>query len=285
MRAGRSPQAAGRKPGTGPNRAWFDAVFVAGLLLLAGCGGSGREPLNLRLEADTDSMVKVIWSVPVDATPDKYLVYFRALGETTYSLVGETTVNLWTHNPNGATGWYRVEAQFGNETYAASTNPGTVPVRTDTVALVELNAAGNSGFGWDRSTGRGRTYPMTSLHSVGTTDLYITDFKPPSLNQQPYSIASPDMGPGDAGNVVPTDSWRVSGFTDTLPNENGMLPAFSEQTYFGYSDILGVPCNVGCFTADGHYALVKVVGVDVENYRVRVETWYQLVPGLRLIRH
>jgi len=280
-----SQQTPGRVPITARARGWLGASIVMGLLVLVGCGGNGRAPLNLRLEADTDSTVKVIWSVPVDATPDEYLVYFRAVGETSYSLVGETTVNLWTHNPNGATGWYRVEAQFVTETYAASTNPGTVPVRTDTVALAELNAAGNAGFGWDRSTGRGRTYPMANLHSVSTADFYVTDFKPPSMNQQPYSIASPDMGPSDPGNVVPTDSWRVSAFTDSLPDENAMLPPFTETAYFDYTDILKVPCSIGCFTTDGHYALVRVVRADVENCRVRVETWYQLVPGLRLMRH
>ena len=254
--------------------------------MLAGCRvGTGKEPLNLRLEADTDSTVKVVWSVPTDATPDEYLVYFQAVGETSYSLVAETTANLWTHNPNGATGWYRVEAKYGGQTYAASANPGTVPVWPDTVALAELNAAGNSGFGWDRRTGRGRTYPMTSAHSAGSVDLYITDFKPSSVNQQPYSVASPDMGPSDPGNVVPTGPWRVSGFTDTLPDENVMLPSYSETSYFNFTDILQVPCSIGCFTADSHYVLVKVVGVDVENCWVRVETWYQLVPGLRLTRH
>jgi hypothetical protein len=126
---------------------------------------------------------------------------------------------------------------------------------------------------------------MTDIGSVDHADLYITDFKPANANQPPYSIASPDMGPSDPGGIVPTDSWRVSGFTDTLSDENAMLPPHAEQTYFNYTDILTVPCRVGCFTADSHYALVKVVAVDVENCWVRVETWYQLLPGLRLIRH
>jgi hypothetical protein len=285
MSHGRKPQAASPGPTSGSDRVWSAVLVVAGLLVLAGCGGAGREPLNLRLAAATDSTVKVIWSVPVDATPDKYLVYFRAVGETSYSLVAETTANLCVHNPSGATGWYRVEAKYGAETYAASASPSTVPVRTDTVALVELNAAGNSGLGWEPQTGRGRTFSMTDLHSVSSADFYITDFKPPNANQQPYSIASPDMGPGDPGNVVPTDTWRVSGFTDTLPDENAMLPSFTETSYFNYTDILRVPCNVGCFTSDGHYALVRVVQADVENRWVWVETWYQLVPGLRLTRH
>lgn len=260
-------------------------VLAVAAMVLVGCGGSGMEPLNLRLEAATDSTVKVIWSVPIDATPDKYLVYFRAVGETNYSLVAETTANLWIHNPSGTTGWYRVEAKFGTETYAASTNPGTVPVRTDTVALAELNAAGNAGYGWDRNTGRGRTYPMTSIGSAGSADLYVTDFRPTGANQQPYSIASPDMGPGDLGNVVPTDSWRVGAFSDTLPGQCAMPPSYTPTSYLNYTDILQTPCSVGCFTADSHYALVKVLAVDVDSCWMRVETWYQTVRGLRLTRH
>jgi hypothetical protein len=258
---------------------------VASLFALAGCGGNGRAPSNLRLEAETDSTVKVIWSVPVDATPDKYLVYFRAVGETSYSLVAETTANLWVHNPGGATGWYRVEAQFGTVTFAANTTAGTVPVWTDTVALAELNASGISGFGWDRQTGRGRIYSMTDIRSAGSADLYVTDFKPAYLNQKPYSIASPDMGPSDPGNVVPTDSWRVGTFTDSQPSENVLLPSSSPTSYFNYTDILNTPCSIGCYTADNHYALVKVISVDVENRWVLLETWYQLLPGLRLTRH
>jgi len=261
------------------------ACCLFGLLLLVGCGGNGKAPSNVRLEAETDSTVRVIWSVPVDATPDKYLVFFRPAGETTYSLVAETTANLCVHNPDGATGWYRVEAEYGTETYAASTTPGTMPVYTDTVAVAELNGSGNSGFGWDRNTGRGMTYSMTDVRNAGTADFYVTDFKPAQMNQPPYSIASPDMGPSDAGNIVPTDSWRVSAFTDSQPGENVLLPAFLPTTYFNYTDILNVPCSIGCITADNHYALVKVIAVDVENHRVLLETWYQLLPGLRLTRH
>ncbi len=126
---------------------------------------------------------------------------------------------------------------------------------------------------------------MTDIGSVGSADFYVTDFKPAQLSQQPYSIASPDMGPSDPGDVVPTDSWRVSTFTDSQPSENVLLPSSSPTTYFNYSDILNVPCSIGCFTADSHYALVKVVSVDVENRRVQLETWFQLLPGLRLTRH
>ncbi|HTW90888.1 MAG TPA: hypothetical protein VMH22_04190 [bacterium] len=264
---------------------WLGKSVLIGLLVLVGCGGNGRAPSNLRLEADTDSTVKVIWSVPTDAKPDEYLVSFRAAHETSFSLVGETTANIWVHNPSGATGWYRVEARYGTANYAAGANPTTVPVWTDTVTLAELNATGNSGFGWDRQSGQGRPLAMTDEHNVKSVDFYVTDFKPAGMNQGPYSIASPDMGPSDPADVVPTDSWQASAFTDSLPDENAMLPAFSETAYFNYTDILRVPCSVGCLTAGNHYALVKIVAVDVEHQCLRAEMWYQLVPGLRLTGH
>jgi hypothetical protein len=240
--------------------------------------------VNLRVEADTDSTVKVIWSVPSEGTPDRFSVSFKAVGETTYSLVAETTGNIVIHDPAGTTGWYRVDAHYGSEVSSGQTNPSTVPVRSDTVALAELNSAGNSGYGWDQ-TGRARTWSMSSIGSSEYADFYITDFKPASSNQQPYSIASPDMGPSDPGGVVPTDSWRITGITDPLADENAPLPVYSEQTYFNYTDIAAVPLLVGCRTTDGHYALVKFVAVDPVNGWVRVETWFQTVPELRLIRH
>jgi hypothetical protein len=268
-----------------PRVVFRTACCLAGVFALIGCGGNGRAPSNVRLEADTDSTVKVLWSVPVDATPDKYLVYFRPAAETAYSLVAETTANVWVHDPKGATGWYRVEAEYGTETYAASMTTSTVPVRTDTLALVELSAPGDAGFGWDRRTGRGMSCSMTDIRNSGSADFYVTDFRPAPLNLQPYAIASPDMGPSDPANVVPTGTWRVSVFTDSQPEENVLLPALSPTSYFNYADISNVPCSIGCCTADSHYALIKVVSVDGEDRRVVLETWYQLLPGLRLTRH
>jgi hypothetical protein len=255
------------------------------LLVVAGCGGPEKAPLNLRLEADSDSTVKVIWSVPVDGVPDKYSVYFKAAGETAFSLVAETTANLWTHDPQGRTGWYAVESRFGDQSYRAALNASTMPVRNDTVALAELNAAGNSGYGWDAATGRARTWPMNTVTSCRSADFYITDFKPSSSNQLPYSVASPDMGPADAGDVVPTGAWRTVRFSDPLAGENVLLPQVSDVTYFNYTDITAVPCFIGCYTPEGRYALIKVVGVDAENHWARVETWFQMIPGLRLTAH
>ncbi len=258
------------------------ALMLAGLVR---CGGPGRVPTNLRLEADTDSTVAIFWSAPAEGTPDRYAVYFKPLGETAYTLVAETTENGCIHDPHGRTGRYRVSARFGVEEYDAATNPSTVPLHSDTTAVAELNAPGNSGCGWDRKTGRARTFSMRNIGSQDKVDFYITDFKPAASNQLPYSIASPDMGPADMGGVVPVGSWRSTYFTDPLHDENTPLPAYAPNRYFNYVDIYRTPCLIGCHTHDGRYALIRVTAVNQENSWVQLETWFQSVAGLRLIQH
>jgi hypothetical protein len=265
------------------------SLRLAGVVLLlagmAGCGGPGRAPVNVRVAAETDSTVRINWSAPAEGTPDAYTVYFKALGETVYALVAETTENVYFHDPEGRTGWYRVAARFGAEEHEGTTSPSTIPVRTDTTAVAELNAAGNSGYGWDRKTGTGHTFSMRNVKSRDKVDFYISDFKPAASNQLPYSLASPDMGPADLGGVVPTDSWRVTCFTDPLSDENAPLPAYGPNQYFGYVDVYRTPCVVGCYTQDGCYALVKVTAVNQENSWVQLESWFQSVAGLRLVEH
>jgi hypothetical protein len=45
------------------------------------------------------------------------------------------------------------------------------------------------------------------------------------------------------------------------------------------------PMYIGCYTADSHYALIKVTNVRVSRGEVKAQSWYQLVPGLRLVAH
>ncbi|MBM3322524.1 hypothetical protein FJY69_03495 [candidate division WOR-3 bacterium] len=258
------------------------ALVLAGLVR---CGGPGRVPTSVRLEADTDSTVGIFWSAPAEGTPDRYAVYFKALGETAYALVAETTENGCVHDPQGRTGRYRVSARFGVEEYDAATKPGTIPVHTDTIAVAELNATGNSGCGWDRKTGTARTFSMKNVGSREKVDFYVTDFKPAASNQLPYSIASPDMGPADLGGVVPVGSWRATSFTDPLSDENAPLPAYAPNYYFSYVDVYQTPCVVGCYTDDNRYSLIRVTAVNRANSWVQLETWFQAVAGLRLIQH
>jgi hypothetical protein len=261
---------------------------IAGLVLLVGFGCdvvNPRAPRDAKLAAATDSTVLISWAEPSEGTPEAYLVYFRGVSETLYSLVVETPATQFEHFPAGATGRYRIAARFGNSTYESDVEPSSAPVGTGLIAVAELNASGNSGYGWDRATGKGRTYSMRKSASRTAVDFYITDFKPAALPELPYSVASPSMGPADAGAVVPVDTWRSNRFTDPLADEQAALPSASIPVYYNYGDITSSPSFIGCFTADSHYALVKVLQVDSANGWARLQTWFQPVKGLRLINH
>ena len=262
------------------------AALLATVALVLACDStSSKAPTNFSLASASDSTVLLQWAEPADGTPEAYLIYFKPAGETLFGLVAETLVTSYEHFPLGAAGDYRLSARFGDATYEADGEPSTRPVWTDTVAVAELNATGNSGYGWDRSSGRGRTYSMRQRASRASVDFYITDFKPAALPMLPYSVASPSMGPADAGAVVPEDTWRSNRFTDPLAGEQGPLPSVTIPVYYNYGDVSQLPGYIACFTADSHYALVKVVAVDTANRWARLETWFQPVKGLRLISH
>lgn len=268
----------------------FDVGRVPHALLLAAAllacdGASPKAPTAFVLASASDSTVLLEWLEPADGTPETYLIYFRPAGETLFGLVAETLATTYEHFPQGVTGVYRLSARFGDATFEAESEPSTRPVWTDTIAVAELNASGNSGYGWDRRSGRGRTYAMGRRESRTSADFYVTDFKPAALPMLPYSVASPSMGPADAGAVVPVDTWRSNRFTDPLAGEQDPLPSAAVPVYYNYGDISQLPGYIGCFTADSHYALVKVVAVDTANHWARLETWFQPVKGLRLISH
>jgi hypothetical protein len=259
---------------------------LAALLVLTGCEVAGRRaPSGLSLSAATDSTVRLVWAEPAEGTPDGYLVYFRPARESLFGLVAEPETAGFEHFPAGRCGAYRIAARFGAETYAADAMLSTMPIRTDTTALAELNAAGNSGYGWNRGSGQGRTCSMRDVASAATADFYITDFKPAQFTQPPYSVAGAHMGQSDPGAVVPLGGWREVLITDPLDSAQGPLPGSREAVYYDFGDITRQPCYFGCFTADSHYALVEVVAVDTARRAARVVTWFQLVSGLRLIFH
>jgi hypothetical protein len=85
--------------------------------------------------------------------------------------------------------------------------------------------------------------------------------------------------------VVPTGSWRINSFSDPLASANDPLPVHASATYFSYTDISSDPTLVACYTSDGYYALVRLSSVNSGSGTVQVETWFQLVKGLRLIEH
>ncbi len=262
---------------------------AAGLLvMLESCGVLGGAPVNVQLGTDTTGVnVLVVWNQPAEGIPDKYQVHFKALGESTFALLAETTALSYLHEPAGMTGDYRVTAVFPGENYTAEDEPTTEPCRTDTITVAELDGSGNSGYGWVRATGLGRTYSMLDKANAPLVDFYITDFAAGS-NRVPYAIASPSMGPSDpAGLVEPSGDWKQNGFTDLLTSEHDPLPVRGPTTYFNWTDLPAarLPAIVGCSASDGYYALVKITDVDAGVGEARVVSWFQLVPGLRLVRH
>ncbi len=253
--------------------------------LTLSCGRDQRRPFNVRLTAASDSTVKVIWSIPAAETPDGYEVWFRPAGETAFVLVGETSLNLFVHDPQGRTGDYRVSARYGDERHVAVTEPSTIPVTTDTIVLAELNSSGNSGLGWDRTTGRARSLPMNRSGSAAAVDLYITDFHAGRVPQPPYSIASPDMAPADPGGGVSSADWRSTEFTDPMALDTAALPPYSSLYWFNYSDLVRIPCAIGCRTHDGYYARIEACAITAPEGWLKVICRFQRVQGLRLVPH
>jgi hypothetical protein len=262
-------------------------VAVTALVMTRCTSVTGRAPTDATLAAATDSTVTVSWTAPTEATPDKYYVAFMATGASTYTDVDTTpngTTTSYVHYPAGQTGTYKVTAVFGSTTYDASTTPSTASIATTVLTVSELNASGNSGYGWDRTTGVAVTYPMTVAGNADGVDFYITDFAAGHAGTI-YSIASPGLGPSDSGAVVPPGSWKANRFSNALANERDPLPAHSVTTYFDYTDLTTDPILVGCYTADGYYALVKLSGINTGAGTVSVQSWFQTIKGLRLIQH
>lgn len=245
---------------------------------------SGGPPAGLRIAAQTDSTVRVSWVAPAQGTPNSYLVYFMETGIPSFVPLGETEDTVFTHNPHGATGIYKVMARFGGETYEAEVKPSTVPVLTDSMVVGELNTTTRSGYSWARGSGVGATFAMDDQLNADGVDLYITDFKAGAAGPK-YWVASPELGPQDPGGGVPMAPWRTSGFSPSLVYERSPLPAHDQYIYLDRRQIDTVPMAVGCYTEDGYYALVKFTEASPGLGRVTVKSWFQLVRGLRLIKH
>jgi len=249
----------------------------------------GGMPTNVKIEALTDTSVKITWSAPTEGTPDKYTVNFMEVGAASYSQLAEVTTTMYEHSPNGATGSYKVTAVFSSNTYDGAIVK-SAPVSTAATTVAELNASGNSGYGWSMSSGAGATYSMDEAANAPNVDFYITDFAT-GFAGSPYNIASPDLAlstpdPGAAG-VVEPGAWRVNAFADRVTDPQAALPKYVQgQSYYGYTALDVDPAFVpGYLKTEGYYALVKISGRNQGAGTVQVETWFQLVKGLRLIKH
>ena len=274
---------------------------LTALVVVQGCGVLGGPPTGVAVSAgpgDSDSTVVISWTTPAEGAPDKYMVYFRPVTDSGYTVIGETTATSYVHNPHGVTGMYKVVALFGQDTYAGAEKPTTVPVASGSVTLFEINAdSSQCAYGWSRDSGIGKTYSMTNGANCAHVDFYVSDLqagvggelKVVSPNKaHPDSGASIDTG---AVGIVPQAAWRVNGFTNPLPDAQSPVPGYQSPpnaNYFIYTQVTTQPCYIGCYTAGDtvkHYALVQVDNVNVASGQVWLKTWYQLVPGLRLMRH
>lgn len=263
-------------------------IFAVTALTLVRCTEvTGSEPTDIVLQAATDSTVKVTWMAPSEGTPDNYIVYFMETGTNTYVPFDTVTTTQAIHNPVGKTGAYKVVAMFGSTDYPAATTPTTAPIANAVTALSELNASGNSGYGWSKTAGTATTYSLTQAGNAASVDVYLTDFATGFAGPE-YSIASPDIArgsdPGAAG-VVPDAAWHVTAIAKVSGSENSPLPAHSPTVYAQYQEIDQTPFLQAVYTADGYYALIHLDGKNTGAGTIQIKSWFQIVKGLRLIQH
>ncbi|UCG91541.1 MAG: fibronectin type III domain-containing protein [candidate division WOR-3 bacterium] len=261
------------------------------VLVLTGCedGVVGSAPTNFALVAGADGITVVLsWEEPTEGEPDGYIVYFREVNTTDW-VVGDSldaTEFEFTHDPGELTGDYMIAAYWDEDEFETD-ELTTVPIHTSAVSIYELNAAGNSGYGWAIAGDfTGSTYSMAQVANAPLVDFYVTDFAP-GTGASDWAIATPDLAPTDPGGVTPADNWRTSWFTDPIVDPQAALPAYGPTTFFNYTEGIEVdPTYIGVFLDDEeHFALVKFSGVNPGDGSIQVETWFQTVQGLRLIAH
>ena len=167
---------------------------------------------------ESDSTVVVAWIAPAEG-PDKYMVYFRAVTDSGYTILGETTATSYTHNPHGMTGQYKVTAVFGAESYEGAEKPTTVPIHSGAVTLFEINAdSSRCGYGWSRDSGKGHFYAMTDSANSAWVDFYVSDLR--VGRGSPLYVISPNVDSIDSGaGIVPSAAWRNNGFSNPLLDE------------------------------------------------------------------
>lgn len=262
-------------------------IISTAVLLFTACETTtGGAPTSFAIEAASDSTVKLTWVAPTEGTPDNYIVYFKEVGTSSFTVVQELggTVLTYTDNPSGTTGTYYVLAKFGSNEYK-SDEKNTIPIHGTATSLAEVNATGNSGYGWSRTNGSAGSYSMTVAANASAVDLYISNWAG-GYTSTPYYVISPDLGPTDPGNAgVPTGGWRLNGISTNSVNEQDPLPAHSGTNYVSSTSISTDPIFLGVWTADGYFALIKASGVNTGAGTVQVESWFQSVKGLRLIQH
>lgn len=253
------------------------APLVVGLVPLG-------PPLNIRLSAMAGIQVRMRWESGANDDSVRYAVWFRQCDSAGFIKVAEVVGLYADHDPLGATGWYAVSARRSSEEVFAAETLSTVPVYSDTLVVHELNVDSLSGYGWDSVSGASRQGSMLDTTEAGRIDWYFTDLTPGYLGPAFY-FASADFGPEDPGGVVPPGPWRRARLMGIHGNVQDPLPEYDSLYYQRVVDASSFQANVAVHTPEGRYALVSAYGPNSNNGSIKVISWFQPVPGLRLIQH
>ena len=269
---------------------------LAALVVIQGCGVLGGPPTGVAVSAgpgDSDSTVLVNWTTPAEGAADKYMVYFRSVADSGFTVLGETTATSYAHDPHRMTGQYKVSAVFGGESFDGAEQPSTVPIQSATT-LFEINAdSSRCGFGWTRDSGVGGVFAMTESVNCGKVDFYVSDTSV-GFGVASLCIVSPneaDLIDAGAVGIVPSAEWRVNGFSNPYDDPQAPVPRLDSMPpvrYFIFTEINRKPCHIAYAAAgkqEKHYALIQVDSFSVTSGQVWMKSWYQLVPRLRLMRH
>ena len=241
-------------------------------------------PRDLRLSASNGVMVRLRWTQGVNEDTVTNVVCFRAVWDSLFVPVGETGGSSFLHDPLGGTGDYLVGTYRGADTVLCAETLTTVPVFTDTLIVGELNSGLASGYGWDTTGGEGARFRMQDSAAAREVDWYFTDFSSGYVGPAFY-IVSPHVAPGDPGGTVPAVDWRWSRMLLVTGSGQGPLPEYDSLYYQNVVDISGREAEIAVHTVDGRYALIASDAPNLNSGTVRVRSWFQLVPGLQLIRH
>ncbi len=257
------------------------SLSLAFLLIIVGCGEDVvvSAPGNFVISAAADEISVVLdWDPnPSDEEVDGYIIYFN-------SVAVDTTENeTYTHTDPQESGDYYVTAYKGEDESDPSTTQTTIPVIDDNVELAEIGATGESGYGWNTTSGQGTEYSMADATYAGSIDLYFTDFATGYAGT--YNIASPDLVLSDPGAswLAGTSGWRLTGF-DPLPDDFDDVTVVPLSGYVNYEEIVG-NTTYAVYTEDGHYGLVEVQSWSTTTGMVQLRTAFQTVPGLAILEH
>ncbi|MEO0074116.1 MAG: PKD domain-containing protein [candidate division WOR-3 bacterium] len=241
-------------------------------------------PRGLVLSAVNGLLVKLRWSTAGNDSSVRYVVWFRGVLDSGFVALDSVIRNSYVHEPMGNTGDYTVSAVRGDEHRFAPDTLSTVPVFSDTVVLFELNASGHAGYGWDSLTHVGRPRTMLDTASARSVACYFTDFARGHSGPY-YYISSPHLGPSDPGGLVPPGNWLRTGLYPLWGNNQSPLPEYDSLLYQPVVEIGSLRTDMAVYRGDGRYALVSTFFPDTAAGTVRVVSWVQTVPALRLIAH